>query len=239
VLLAWGAGVAAAGLVVGALLPTVEQYLATDASYRDMLVLMGMDVTQLTMGFVGLWAALLGLVIALYSAFRMGATRAEEASTRADFLLSRPVRRWRWLGGHVLCVVASVVLLCTAAGAAMWLAGLATGAKISASDAFGAMFNTLPMVTVFVGLSVLVFGVAPRLTVVVGAGAAVVAYVLQMVGPALKWPDWLVGVSPFHHLEAVPVDPFGWPAAIVMVVVGVAFTVAGLVAFQRRDLVGV
>ncbi|MEI6623538.1 MAG: hypothetical protein WCP28_16715 [Actinomycetes bacterium] len=238
VLLAWGAGVAAAGLVVGALLPTVEQYLATDASYRDMLVLMGMDVTQLTLGFVGLWATLLGLVIALYSVFRMGATRAEEASTRADFLLSRPVRRWRWLGGHVVCVVASVALLCAAAGAVMWLAGLATGAKISASDAFGAMFNTLPMVTVFVGLSVLVFGVAPRLTVVVGAAAAVVAYVLQMVGPALKWPDWLVGVSPFHHLEAVPVDPFGWPAAIVMVAIGVGLMVAGIVAFQRRDLVG-
>ena len=82
------------------------------------------------------------------------------------------------------------------------------------------------------------FGIAPRGTVAVGASAAVVAYVLQLVGPLLEWPDWVVAVSPFHHLAAVPVDPFGLSAAIVMVVVGVALAGAGILAFERRDLVG-
>ncbi|MEI8081560.1 MAG: hypothetical protein WCI74_06905, partial [Actinomycetes bacterium] len=177
-------------------------------------------------------------LIALYSAFRMGAARAEEASTRVEFLLSRPVRRWRWLGGHVLCLIAAVVLLSATAGVAMWLSGRAAGAQVSAAQFFAAAFNALPMVMVFAGLSVLVFGVAPRLTVAVGASAAVVAYVLQMVGPALKWPEWTLGISPFHHLAAVPVDPFGWTAAIVMVVVGAVLAVVGIVAFGRRDLVG-
>lgn len=238
VLLAWGAGVAAAGLTVGTMLPTVDKYLEDDKGFRDLLASIGMDATDLTRGFIGLWAAVLGLVIAVYSAFRMGATRGEEASTRAEFLLTRPVRRWRWLGGHVLCLMASVVLLCTAGAAALWLGAVATGARLTASDGFAAMFNMLPMVTVFAGLSVLVFGVAPRLTVAVGASAAVATYVVELVGPGLEWPDWLLGLSPFHHLELVPVDPFGLPAAIVMVTLGVVLAVAGIVAFERRDLVG-
>lgn len=238
VLLAWAAGVAVAGAVVGALLPTFEEFLGSDASLVDMLKAAGMNVDDLTRGFIGLWATLLGLVIAVYSAFRMGATRNEEDSTRAEFLLTRPVPRWRWLGGHVLCVLAAGVVLSVVSGAAMWLASVAVDANLTAADTFSAMFNTLPMVAVFAGLSVLVFGVAPRLTVAVGAAAAVVAFVLELVGPILEWPDWVVGLSPFHHLAAVPVDPFEWPAALAMLAIGLAFTLAGIAAFERRDLVG-
>jgi ABC-2 type transport system permease protein len=238
VLLAWGAGVAIAALVVGAMLRTVDDFLATDQGFIDILAQMGMEVSDLTGGFVSMWAIILGLVIAVFAAFRMGATRAEEASTRAEFVLTRPVRRRRWLGGHVLCLVVSVLLLSTVAATALWLGGVATDAPLTAGSAFAATFNAVPMVMVFAGLSVLVFGVAPRLTVAVGASAAVGAYVLQLVGPMLDWPGWVVAISPFHHLAAVPVDPFGLTAAIVMVVLGLALAAGGIAAFERRDLVG-
>jgi ABC-2 type transport system permease protein len=238
ILMAWAVGVATAGVVVGALLPTMDEYLASDTGFQDLLASVGMDITDLTGGFVAMWAAVLGLVIAVYSAFRMGAARGEEASSRVEFLLTRPVPRWRWLGGHVLCLVMSVVALSTTAAGAMWLAGLATEAPLTAADAFGAVFNTVPMVMTFAGLCVMVFGIAPRLTVAIGAAAVVAAYVLELVGPLLKWPEWLVAISPFHQLAAVPVDPMEWPAAISMVAIGIVLTVAGVVAFERRDLVG-
>jgi ABC-2 type transport system permease protein len=239
VLLAWAGGVAAAGVVVGVLLPTMDEYLASDAGFQDVLAAMGMNLTDLSRGFLAMWATILGLVLAVYCAFRLGATRAEEASTRADLLLTRPVQRWRWLGGHILTMAASVLVLGLSAGAAMWLAGLATTADLAAADSFGAVFNTLSAVVLLAGLGVLVFGVVPRLTVAVTAGAAVAAYVLELVGPVLKWPEWVLGSSPFHHLAAVPVDPFEPTAAIVMLAVGVAFAAAGVIAFTRRDLVGV
>lgn len=238
VLLAWAGGVAAAGAVVGALLPTFEEFLTSDASLVDMLKAAGMNVDDLTRGFVGLWSTMLGLVIAVYSAFRMGATRNEEASTRAEFLLTRPVRRWRWLGGHVLCVLAAVILLSAVSAAAIWLASVAADANLTAADTYSAMFNTVPVVAVFAGLSVLAFGLVPRLTVPVGVAAAVAAFVLELVGPILEWPEWLVGLSPFHHLAAVPVDPVEWPAALVLMAIGISLTLAGIVAFERRDLVG-
>jgi ABC-2 type transport system permease protein len=236
--LGWIAGIAVAGLVVGILLPTVDQNIATDEGFRDLLAAIGMDAGDVARAFVGLWASILGLVVAVHAAFRMGAARAEESSARAELLLARPVRRWAWLGGHVAGLVASVLLLCTAAALALWLGGVATTAPVGAGDGFRAMFNTLPAVAVFAGLGVLLFGVAPRATVVGTATAAGAAYVVELVGPVLEWPGWVVGISPFHHLATVPAEAVAWDAAVALTCVGVALALAGFAAFQRRDVVG-
>lgn len=142
------------------------------------------------------------------------------------------------MGGHLLCLVGSVVVLCTAAAGALWLGAFATGASLGAADAFAAVFNTLPAVAVIAGLSVLVLGLAPRLTVAVGATLAGASYVVELVGPMLHWPDWVLALSPFHHLAQVPVESFDLTAALVMVAVALAAAAAGTLVFARRDLVG-
>lgn len=238
VLLAWAAGIAAAGLVVGMMLPALDEFLESDTGFQDILALFGMTADDVVLGFIAMQSVLFGLVIAVYAAFRMGATRAEESSTRAEFLLTRPVRRWQWLGGHVVTLAASVVLLSAVSGTALWIGAVATDARATAADAFSAAANVLPAIAVFAGLAVLVFGALPRFTVPVAAGAVVVAYVVELVGPLLEWPEWVLDVSPFHHLDQVPADPADVPAALVMTGVGLVLAVAGILAFERRDLAG-
>ncbi|MFM6850913.1 MAG: ABC transporter permease [Terrabacter sp.] len=234
----WSIGVAVAGLLVGFLLPTMDQNIADDEGFRDVLAAMGMDAGDLADAFVGLWATILGLVMAVHAAFRMGVARAEESSGRAELLLARPLSRQAWLGGHVAGLVVSLLVLCTTAAGTLWLGGVATTAPVDAGDAFAAMLNTLPAVAVFAGLAVLLLGLAPRGAVVGTATAAGAAYVLQLVGPALDWPGWLVGLSPFHHLATVPVDPVAWGPAVAMTCVALGLAGAGFVAFRRRDVVG-
>ncbi|OIQ75581.1 hypothetical protein GALL_427520 [mine drainage metagenome] len=132
----------------------------------------------------------------------------------------------------------SVVLLSGVSATATWLGGTVTGADLSLADAAASTFNTVPAIAVFAGLAVLVYGFSPRVTVAVAASAAIAAYVLQVVGPMLEWPEAVIGLSPFRHLEAVPVDPFGWTAALVMVAISLVAATAGVLAFERRDLVG-
>ncbi len=119
----------------------------------------------------------------------------------------------------------------------MWLGAWATGAVLALGEAFAAVLNGLPAVAVCAGICVLVFGLAPRLTGPVGAAAAATAYALELVGRLLEWPTWVLGLSPFHHLAQVPVDPFAAGPAAVMVAVGMALALCGVVAFERRDLV--
>jgi ABC-2 type transport system permease protein len=91
---------------------------------------------------------------------------------------------------------------------------------------------------VLVGLTTLVLGVAPRMTVAVGATAPLVFYVLELVGPLLDWPDAVVGISPFHHLAAVPVEDYRLGAGLVLLAVAAGLAAAGIAAFERRDLQG-
>ena len=237
-LVAWTVGLAVWGLTVGLLTRSVVDFVGEDEGYRELLASIGMDTSDVANAYVALVAVVIGVIIALFTAWRIGAARAEEASSRLEHLVIRPVLRWRWLGGHVLLTLVSVLGLSAVAAVAMWLGGLVTDADLSAGDAFAAIFNTVPAVIVFGGLAVLVFGVAPRLTTALSASIVIVAYVVQLVGPALDWPELVLGLSPFHHLEVVPVDPFGTTAAIVMVAIGVLAAGVGMVVFERRDLAG-
>lgn len=238
VLCAWAVGLTLWGLATGALVPSVNDFVESDPAFRDILAGMGMDVSDLSKGFVGLTATIAGVALSVYAASRVGAARAEESSTRLDHVMTRSVKRWRWLGGHVLLTLVSVLLLAGLAGGATWAGAVTMGADLSVRDSMAAVLNTVPVAVVFGGLAVLVLGLAPRATVAVAASAAVLAYVLQLVGPTLSWPTIIVGASPFWHLRAVPVEAFEPTAAVVLVAIGAVASAVGMVAFERRDLVG-
>ncbi len=64
-----------------------------------------------------------------------------------------------------------------------------------------------------------------------------IAYVAgEPLVPVLKAPRWVLDLSPFHHVAAVPVQPFDTESAVVIVVTGLVFLVAGVALFRGRDL---
>jgi ABC-2 type transport system permease protein len=70
------------------------------------------------------------------------------------------------------------------------------------------------------------------------AGATVSVVIVQMIGPPLGWPGWVVDLSPFHHLAMVPAQAFALTPALVLLTVAALLAVAGLRSFAHRDLVG-
>ena len=92
------------------------------------------------------------------------------------------------------------------------------------------------MLVLFTGLAVLVLGAAPRLTVGVPLGLAVVAYLLDLVGPLLDLPGAVLGLSPFRWLPRPPDDAFAPVSAGVLVLLGLAASGLGAVLLTRRDI---
>jgi ABC-2 type transport system permease protein len=66
----------------------------------------------------------------------------------------------------------------------------------------------------------------------------VVGYVVTLLGPALSWPAWVLNLSPFTHLALVPAVAWAATPGIIMTGLGVVLLGVGLLAFNRRDLVG-
>ncbi|MGZ6804818.1 MAG: hypothetical protein ACXVFU_17390, partial [Nocardioidaceae bacterium] len=238
VLLAWATGLAAYAALMGSLLPTMTQYLLDDPGFRKAMTTFGIDVNDITAGMVSFMATVFGLGFALYACWRVGAARGEEESGRADLLLVRPLARRRWLGGHVLLAGGSVLALALVTGTATWGGGRLADADLTLGQALRASLNTVPPALVFLGLAVLLLGVRPRLTVVLSATAAAVAYLLPTVGTALSLPMWVRDLSPFQHLAAVPAHPWAATPGLVLLGLAAALAVAGVAAFDRRDLSG-
>nr|WP_297425918.1 hypothetical protein [uncultured Actinotalea sp.] len=236
--LGWAVGLAVVGVTVGGMLPSLEAYLEEDPGYAELLAMFGVDIAEISGGFLSMMGVIAGVALCLRVAWRVGAARAEEDAGRLEQLLVRPLPRWRWLAGHVVVAAVDVVLLALVTGAATWVGARVGGADVSGADAFAAMVNPLPVVAVFLGLAVALLGVVPRLVVGVTATVAMVLYVVELVGPPLDWPEAVLALSPFHHLALVPVDPVATTAALVLVGVGVALSAVGFVTFARRDLVG-
>ena len=222
------------GLMTGALVDFINE----DETYRKMLESMGMDMSVPAVGYLSYIAVFLALPFAAFLGWRVGATRQEEAEGRLDNLLVRGVVRWRWLAVTTGYAFLAAAILVSATTAALWAGTQLVDAPVTTGQVIEPMAGTLPLVVLFTGVAVLVFGIAPRLTVVVPVTLAVLGYLLDTFGTALDWPTAVLTLSPFHHLARLPGHPMTLTAVLVMTAIGVAAAAAGIAAFARRDLRG-
>lgn len=237
VLLAWLLGMVTYAAIMGAILSSMIDWLAGDEGYQRILAAMGLDEAATNRGFLAFMATIFGLAVCLQVVWRMGSARAEEESGRLEPVLARPVTRLRWLGGHALLALGGGALLLLAGATAEWLGAVAAGTgDLTLWDTARGMLNHLPVVVLAGGFAVAVFGLVPRLTVVLPGALVVAAFVLSMLGPALDWPQWVLNLSPYTHLALVPALPWAAVSGSVMLGLGALFAAVGLLAFRRRDL---
>ena len=119
--------------------------------------------------------------------------------------------------------------------------GMGIAAAIGDGDAgqlwrvTGAALALAPAVWVLGGIATALVGLAPRAAA--GAWVALTACVtLWFVGPLLEPPDWVLDLSPYHHVPAAPaVDVTAGPL-LALTAVAVALTAVGLAGIRRRDL---
>jgi ABC-2 type transport system permease protein len=239
VLVAWSFGLAILAGVEGALVTTMIDWLAKDQDYQRLFEQLGYDQALTTKGFVAVLAQMFTLAIVLYVVWRLGAARTEEETGRAEAMLSRPVSRLRWLGGHAALAALGGVALLALTGAAFWLGCVASGSDdVSLSESMRATLNGLPVVVLVGGATVLAFGLIPRLTVALPVTLTVAGYLATLLGPPLSWPSWLLDLSPFTHLAWVPMVPWAATSGTVMTALGLALGAIGMLAFRRRDVIG-
>jgi ABC-2 type transport system permease protein len=58
----------------------------------------------------------------------------------------------------------------------------------------------------------------------------------MLFGDVFRFPQWLQDLSPFEHLALVPAEDFRWLPFLTLLAVAAAISLAGQLAFQRRDV---
>jgi ABC-2 type transport system permease protein len=227
-LIAWSAGLFLGGLVIGSIGTDAGDLVDSSQSLSDILTRSGGDVTDAFFASVFLLMALIATGFTISSALRL---RGEESQGHAEILLSTPVARLRWAAGHLLIAMAGsgVVLLAMGVGA-----GLAYDPS-ELPTMVGAALAQLPAAWVLGALVTALFGLAPRAQSLAWA-ALTACLLLWFLGPLVDLPAWVMDLSPYEHVPAIPAVGFDAGPLLVLTAVAAALTAAGLAAFRHRDV---
>jgi ABC-2 type transport system permease protein len=79
-------------------------------------------------------------------------------------------------------------------------------------------------------------GWLPSATGAIGALPIVGGFVVNVVIQTTKAPGWVVNLSPWAHLAAVPDTPPNWVATSFFLLIGAILTGLGVYGYVQRDL---
>ena len=233
-LLGWGAGVLVTGIAYGWIAPTIDSFVANNKAFAQMLASAGAG--SLTDTYFATSLRIMALVasgFAIQSALRL---RSEESALRAESVLATPVARWRWAASHLVIGLAGSVGLMAVAGLATGVTyALAGGQWSSVPRLLGAAVVYAPALWLMVGLTMIVFGFAPR-WVDVTWGILAACFVIGLLGVVLRLPGWVRQLSPFERTPALPADPMSLAPLVALTALAAVLLLGGLGGLRRRDI---
>lgn len=223
----WAVGLFLAGLAFGSMTKSLLDAARDNELVQRVIAQQGTDSVHTTMTqflAAAATAYVVGAVLRVYT---------EERSGLGEPVLAGSVSRWHCLASAVISALIGSVVLMLAAGFGNGLgAGLTTAEPVTVLRLTLAAFAFLPAMAVMAAVAALAVAIQrPWL------GWLAVAFVVTSLylGALLRWPQWLLDLSPVGTTTA-PMDYPVRALAVMVAVAGALMLCAGAV-YRRRDVV--
>jgi ABC-2 type transport system permease protein len=192
----------------------------------------------LAKAYLGLSFLLITVLVVLLAAGQVTSARQEEASSRVEHLLVRPVSKFRWMLSRLMVGGIAVLTAGLLGGIFAWLGAAAqhTGLRFSALVSAG--LNTVPAGVCLLGIGAMAWALAPRQTSAVVYGVVAWSFLVELLAGIVGSNHWLLDTSIFHQLAPAPAESPDWVSGTVMIGIGIVLGVIGAAWFSRRDLAG-
>ncbi|MCG8925645.1 ABC transporter permease [Lentzea sp. CC55] len=237
VLIAWTVAVTAFGAVLGTTADTITDQVDDSQALRDLMAQMGGGGRPVD-SFFALILYLLSQMVTIYAVQATLLLRAEELSARAETVLSGPVGRMRWMGGHLLVAAGGTVVVMAGLGLGMGLVyGLATGdVTAELPPLLAAAVVRAPAILVIAAIAAALYGVAPRFAAPVAYAVLGVCFLFEFAVAYGGADENLMRISPFAQTPALPGAEFAVVPLLWFAVVVAGLVTSGMAGFRRRDL---
>ncbi len=241
VIVSWLLAMAVAALLYGSLAKSTGQAFASSGALRKFtgnLTHVALRQLQLsgTRVFAGIIFLILMTLIMAYVASAVGMVREDEAEGYVDNLLVRSISRQRWLSGRVGLILAVLLAAGILGGGSFWVAATSQHAGLTFSELLLAGINSAAPAALLLGIGVLTLGLVPRLTSITCWGLLAWAFLLDMLGSAIKVNHWLMDTSLLYHPALAPAVNPDWRIAGTYLAIGCMAALLGGWRFTRRDL---
>jgi len=166
--------------------------------------------------------------------------RSEEREGRAEHVLSRSVKRGRYIAGYVgLAFLASALMQFLTAMGLYYTAAIIAGGEspFTYEGLLTSFFVYLPALWVMIGIAVFIVGLAPKATGVVWGYFGVACFTSFIGGLVL--PKWLMKISPFYFIpQPQPFEVFTpeFAPLVMLTVIAALLTAMGVIFYKNRDV---
>jgi ABC-2 type transport system permease protein len=235
-LLGWAIGLAALGLLYGAVIPTIPDLVASNPDIAQAIGASAdaeQAIIDAFLRYIHVFMAVVSTGFAVTSVLRL---RSEEEAGRAELVLATPVRRTSWVGATVAVAGLGVLALSLAMGLGLavgYALGMGEGDQLASQLA--AQLSYAPGVLLVAAVAIALPGLLPRWSGLAWAGVAFVAFQV-ILGETLRLPDWVDAISPFWHLPQLPVETFDPVPAAAELALATVLVLLSLWGHRRRDI---
>ena len=234
--LAWGLGMGLMGALLASLVGSFADQVGKDTTITKTFatIFPGYDFATAG-GWLQLYVALFYIAAGFAAATFVSKWASDETEGRLEEVLAGPMSRARWvIAGGVAAVVAVVVMT------AILALGIGLGASAGGATAGDAILGSASLglyAVAIVGIGVAVGGLwRTSLAAEIAALVVVATYLIDLLAPALKMPDWFHQLALTAHMGQPMVgqwDAFGIVACVLIAVVGILLGAWGV---TRRDV---
>ncbi|WP_051480429.1 ABC transporter permease subunit [Cellulomonas sp. KRMCY2] len=241
----WAVAIAAVSAMYSAFYPAIGQVkfeAMMESMPPELVTAMGFESMSTAAGYISATVySLLGAVLVLVCSIGLGArlVAGNEEDGLLELELSAPVSRRRVYLERLAALWVTVLVLVLAVTAILLLLsvtmdlGLVAGNLVAAGAGlllFGGALGTLALaVGAVTGRRGFALGTA--------SAVAVLAYLFGYIGPLVE-ADWMEAVSPYHwDVGTEPlINGVDWPGLGLLLALALVPAVAGLLRFDRRDV---
>jgi len=237
VALSWIGGLAVLALIFGVVARSAAAGNVAVNSIQQQLGRLGAHPRGAVAAWIGYEFIYLAALLAFAAAGQVSALRSEEADGHLDNLLARHINRATWLAGRIGFAVVLVVAAGLATGIGGWIGVTARNSEVGFSAMLQAGLNVTVPALFVLGLGGLLYGLIPRLAVPALYALVLWSFLIEIIGSGITSNHWLLDTAVLTHLGPVPATNLNWTAIAALTGLGATATIAGLLAFGRRDLV--
>jgi ABC-2 type transport system permease protein len=234
--LAWGIGLGLIGVVFASFAGTLADQVANVSGIQETFAALfpGVDFDSVG-GWMQLYAEILYIAAGFAGATLVAKWASDENDGRLEEILSVPLSRSRWvIAGGLAALVGTVVMT------VLFAAGIAIGAASTNLSAADAVTGTAPLglfAAAVIGVGFAVGGVwRTSLAAEIAALFVVVTYLIGLLGPALKLPDWFNNLALTSHYGQPMVGNWDWSGVLASIVIAVGGILIGAWGIRRRDV---
>ena len=230
----WMVGLALFGFFYGVVAEQADTIFAESPEVAEYFEQLGqLSPTDAFLSTSVLMLALIGSGFSISSTLRL---RSEESAMRADVLLSTPTARRTWALSHLAMAAGgtSAIMIATGATTGVGVA-VATGDIGQIPRLLGAALAMVPPMLVLIGVTMSLYGTAPRAAPLAWAALTGVVIVGLFAG-ILDLPQWIRNCSPFEHAPTLPGGRLDARPIVVLTLLAAVLITSGVLALERRDI---